>query len=185
MQANRIILRDWEEQDLQPWLDWHRDSPKWRETDGPYFRDKPIAELEGEIDIRRSMIRAGMFEIPRNSLMIALKESNQMIGVVSCYWIGRETNWLAAGLDIYDPEYWGKGIGAEALTLWITYLFENYPKIVRLDLQTWSGNTGMMRLAEKLGFKEEARFRKARIVKDQYYDAIGYGILREEWENPA
>jgi len=41
----------------------------------------------------------------------------------------------------------------------------------------------MMNLAEKLGFVLEARYRKARIVEDQYYDSISYGILREEWEN--
>ena len=39
-----------------------------------------------------------------------------------------------------------------------------------------------MRLAEKLGYQEEARFRKARIVNGEYYDGIGFGILREEWE---
>ena len=56
------------------------------------------------------------------------------------------------------------------------------PAIARLDLRTWSGNRGMMRLAEKLGYVEEARFRKARIVKGQFYDGMGYGVLREEWE---
>ena len=55
------------------------------------------------------------------------------------------------------------------------------PDIVRLDLRTWSGNTGMMRLAEKLGYKLEAVFRKARIVEGTYYDGLGYGVLREEW----
>lgn len=39
----------------------------------------------------------------------------------------------------------------------------------------------MIRLAAKLGFQEEARFRKARIVNGEYYDGLGYGILREEW----
>ncbi len=39
----------------------------------------------------------------------------------------------------------------------------------------------MMHLTEKLGYQKEAVFRKARIVKGEYYDSIGYGILREEW----
>lgn len=39
----------------------------------------------------------------------------------------------------------------------------------------------MMKLATKLGFQEEACFRKARIVKGEYFDSIGYGILREEF----
>ena len=66
--------------------------------------------------------------------------------------------------------------------MWAEYLWMSYPEIVRLDLRTWSGNAGMMRLAEKLGFTQEARFRKARIVDGVHHDGLGYGILREEWE---
>lgn len=73
-------------------------------------------------------------------------------------------------------------MGYEAFGLWTEYLFQKMPELVRLDLRTWSGNLGMMRLAEKLGYQREAVFRKARIVKGKYYDGIGYGILREEWE---
>jgi RimJ/RimL family protein N-acetyltransferase len=104
-----------------------------------------------------------------------------MIGQVSWYWISEETNWPALGIVIYDPQHWRKGIGYEALGLWSDYLLEVQPLFVRLDLRTWSGNAGMMRLAQKLGYREEARFRKARIVDGEYYDGLGYGILREEW----
>ena len=40
----------------------------------------------------------------------------------------------------------------------------------------------MVRLAERLGFSREACFRRARIVDGEYYDGLGYGVLREEWE---
>ena len=76
----------------------------------------------------------------------------------------------------------GKGYGYEALGLWGEYLFRAMPELARLDLRTWSGNIGMMRLATKLGFREEARFRKARIVDGVHYDGMGYGVLREEWD---
>ena len=39
----------------------------------------------------------------------------------------------------------------------------------------------MIGLAQKLGYREEARFRKARIVDGEFYDGLGYGILRDEW----
>lgn len=38
-----------------------------------------------------------------------------------------------------------------------------------------------MKVAQRLGMKEEARIRKARMVEGVYYDAIKMGILREEW----
>jgi len=37
-------------------------------------------------------------------------------------------------------------------------------------------------LAEKIGLKKEAVYRKARIVNNQYFDSISYGILKEEWK---
>jgi len=105
-----------------------------------------------------------------------------MLGMVSWYWQSKETHWLSIGLVIYDAENWGKGIGYEALKLWIDYLFEANKNLVRMDLRTWSGNIGMMKLADKLGFKLEARFRNARIVNGKYYDSIGMGMLKNEWQ---
>jgi len=40
----------------------------------------------------------------------------------------------------------------------------------------------MMKVGEKLGFTKEAVFRMARIVEGEYYDGLGYGILRTEWK---
>ena len=39
----------------------------------------------------------------------------------------------------------------------------------------------MIKLAKKLGFQEEARFRNARIVEGKLYDSIGMGTLKTEW----
>ena len=119
---------------------------------------------------------------PRRRLVIAQKENDQFVGLVSRYWQSKETNWLSIGIGIYDDSLWGQGIGYEALGLWCDYLFQAMPILTRLDLRTWSGNYGMMQLAQKVGFQEEARFRMARIVKGEYFDGMGYGVLREEWE---
>ena len=112
---------------------------------------------------------------------IADRAADTLLGTVGWYWIGKETNWLAIGVALYDPTTWGKGIGYQALGMWCEYLWAAMPQIVRLDLRTWSGNHGMIRLAEKLGFQREACFRKARIVGGEYYDGLGSGMLREEW----
>ena len=101
---------------------------------------------------------------------------------MTLYWISEETYWHALGIVLYDQATWIRGLGYEALGLWSDYLFREYPMFARLDLRTWSGNRGMMRLAEKLGYTQEACFRKARIVRGEYYDGLGYGILREEWK---
>ena len=89
---------------------------------------------------------------------------------------------MEVGIVIFNENYWGQGIGYKALKMWINEIFDENPELVRIGLTTWSGNTRMMNLAQKLGLKKEAVYRKARIVDKQYYDSISYGILKEEWK---
>ena len=88
---------------------------------------------------------------------------------------------MEIGILIFDEKNWGKGIGFGALKLWISELFADHQEIVRIGLTSWSGNNGMMKLAQKLGMQQEACYRRARIVNGNYYDSVSYGILREEW----
>ena len=66
--------------------------------------------------------------------------------------------------------------------MWIEQIFDEKRKIVRLGLSTWSGNIGMIKLAQKLGMIKEAEYRNARIINGEYFDSVSYGILRSEWE---
>lgn len=67
------------------------------------------------------------------------------------------------------------------LKMWINEVFKENARLVRIGLSTWSGNERMMKLAEKIGLKKEAVYKKARIVNNEYYDALSYGILRSSW----
>ena len=89
---------------------------------------------------------------------------------------------MELGLAIYQEEDWGMGLGTSALKQWLSQTFQDFPDLERLGLTTWSGNAGMMALAEKLGLRQEARIRKVRYYKGIYYDSVNYGVLREEWE---
>ena len=133
------------------------------------------------VERRRATIMSGDWPSPRANLVVADRESDRLIGLVTWSWESEETYWPVVGIVLYEPATWGYGLGYEALGLWSDYLFDALPAIARLDLRTWSGNRGMMRLAEKLGYTLEARFRKARLVEGAYYDGLGYGVLREEW----
>ncbi|MCO7126447.1 GNAT family N-acetyltransferase [Sporolactobacillus shoreicorticis] len=182
LNGNQIVVRDWKLADKDDCIFWRSPEQDWQKFDGPYYPLKTKEEIIESVDEQCEKIRTDSFEIPRKNLAIADKKSDKLIGQVSWYWESRETNWLSAGIAIYNPEYWGHGRGYEAFGLWTDYLFQAMPEIVRVDLRTWSGNFGMMRLAEKLGYTKEACFRKARIVDGQYYDSIGYGVLRDEWD---
>jgi putative hydrolase of HD superfamily len=180
--GKKVHLRDWVLTDLDEFAYWLQPGQRWQELDGPYFKKPASDEILDLVARIKTRIETNNFAQPRQNLIIAEAESNHLVGQVSRYWISEETNWLAAGIVIYNPALWSQGYGTEALRLWTSYLFDVFPNIVRLDLQTWSGNTGMMRLAVKLGYQLEGRFRKARIVGGEYYDSLGYGTLRQEWQ---
>jgi putative hydrolase of HD superfamily len=181
MTGPRLVLRDMTLDDLKPIAHWMHPDHEWHRLDGPYYPKMPANEIPEMVARLRDQIHEGPAEGTRRRLMIAQRETGAYIGQVTRYWISEETNWTAQGIAIHDPTHWGQGYGYEALGLWSQYLFDQESRFVRLDMRTWSGNRGMMRLAEKLGYTLEARFRKARIVDGEYYDGLGYGVLREEW----
>jgi RimJ/RimL family protein N-acetyltransferase len=181
IEGQPIDLRDWQLDDLEAYRAWMQPGQRWQELDGPYYPQASPTAVDERVKRLREQILSSDWPDPRTRLVVANHSANTVIGTVNWYWNGQETNWLAVGIALFDPASWGQGIGYAGLGLWCEYLWAALPQIVRLDLRTWSGNHGMMRLAEKLGFLQEACFRKARIVRGEYYDGLGYGVLREEW----
>ncbi len=181
--GKRLVLRDMALEDVEAWGHWMGPGHRWRELDGPYYQSEPTAAGVREAIAKQRARLSGEHALPtvRGRATIALADSDVYLGQVSRYWISEETNWAAIGITIYDPVNWGKAYGYEALGLWSEYLLDSEPRFARLDMRTWSGNKGMMRLAEKLGYRQEACFRNARVVEGKLYDGLGYGILREEW----
>ncbi|OKP96776.1 GNAT family N-acetyltransferase [Paenibacillus sp. P46E] len=180
LQGEKVTLRDLTEEDIrtiyyyeyeaedrehllwngpygvQEWESYESFAPKFTETLALVYTDEPRSRLVIDID-------------------------GELKGTVGRYWLSKETNWFEIGIVLFDSRFWSGGYGTEAFRMWMEYLFDAMDT-VRLGIGTWSGNIRMMGLAAKCGMIEEARVRKARIVRGEYYDAIKMGILREEWE---
>lgn len=156
---------------------WRFEDPKQeaKKWNGPYI---PEAWLSKEQHQKEWLEKTVIAErVPASLVIIA---DGKAIGYVGAYWVDVHTNWLETGVVIYNTKYWNGGYGSEAYRLWIDFLF-TYTDLHRLGMSTWSGNERMMKVAERLGMREEARIRKARIVEGEYFDAIKMGMLREEW----
>lgn len=177
----RVTLRAMTLEDIAAYRAWMRPDAAWKALDGPYYPLPSAEALDAERARLEAWASAGHQPDPLRRVTIAARDTGGFLGTVTRYWISEETRWPALGLSLYDPATWGGGFGTEALALFIDLVFEAHPEIVRVDLRTWSGNLGMMRVAERLGFQREACFRRARIVDGLYYDGLGYGLLREEW----
>ena len=177
-----LILRELKLKDLDDYLKWKHPSCKFRKYNGPYYKQETEKELVELIAVYRKKLERGDQNVLENKKIIANKETDEIIGEVNWYWKSEETLWMELGVVIFNENYWGQGIGYGALKMWVDEKFKENPKLIRLGLTTWSGNERMMKLAEKLGFKKEAVYRKARIVNNEYFDSVSYGILREEWQ---
>ncbi len=170
MKKGVITLKDLNKSEkIQQWhLIYDEEDPEWKKLDAPYFPLKQV-NIDEFVTKHNSSNRLGIFL------------DGHLIGDVCYYWEHEESHWLEVGLCIYEPKYWGKGYGEQALVLWINHLFDRMD-LVRIGLTTWSANIGMMKLAEKLGMQQEACLRKCRLWQGKYYDSIRYGILKEEWQ---
>lgn len=177
--GEKIELTEASQEDIEELYYWiylekEQEAKKWN---GPYIPEPSKTREEF-----REMWAERDKNIPGVPDTLVIKVKDKLIGTLSSYWVDQNTRWLETGIVIYDKGYWNGGYGSEAYKLWIDFLFET-TDLHRLGMSTWSGNRRMMRAAEKIGMKEEARIREARIVNGDYFDAIKMGILRSEWEN--
>ena len=151
------------------------ENPEWKKWDGPYYDDYKFTDYENflkdKVDFFKSDNVKGIYI------------DGILMGTVSRYWEDRKTRWIEVGIVIYDSNYWYGGYGSEALKIWTTKTFDDFPELEHIGLTTWSGNISMMKSAEKIGYKLEGRIRKVRYHMNEYFDSMKYGVLREEWES--
>jgi RimJ/RimL family protein N-acetyltransferase len=117
---------------------------------------------------------------PRTCAIIAVIE-NKPLGWVNRYVEKRFPDSWLVGIDICEDEYLNRGIGTEALRLWVDYLFAN-SDIHRIGFATYSFNPRMRRVAQKLGFTYEGTDREIIRWQNKWVDRLHFGILRQEWE---
>ncbi len=150
----------------------------WWKWDAPW-EGRPTEDELRRVPVRiEAMIHEGASP-PRR--MIIETRAGSPIGTVSRYWVEERTQWMEVGVGIYAARHWGRGYGPEALALWVDHLFEALD-LRRIGLRTWSGNERMVRLARKLGFRQEAAFREAYATANRTYDRVAFGLLRREWK---
>jgi len=76
-----------------------------------------------------------------------------------------------------------QGAGSKTVKQVVDYIFNNYPNKNRIEATTRGDNKAMKSVLKKCLFAKEAHYRNAWNGQDnKKYDAIGYGILREDWE---
>lgn len=81
---------------------------------------------------------------------------------------------------VLNPEYWGKGIAAEALTRVLQFAFENL-KLHRVEAKFIEENQRSRRVMEKVGMQFEGVMREGMLIKDTYENIGICAILASDW----
>ena len=185
-----IILRDMIESDIEDYVRWWTIETKWMNFDAPWETEASDEETERtswreyyeSVKDLSDDVRRWKFEIEWNG---------RHIGWVSSYMMNKNYEWISAdtiqpgqtvyraiGIDICEPDVWGKGVGTNALRAFINYYFAS--GVDELYTQTWSGNVRMLRCAEKLGFVECNRYVGKREVEGMAYDALTFRLEKRK-----
>ena len=88
-----------------------------------------------------------------------------------------------SGSSIIDPTQRGQGLGFQALSLLLAYLFDERGAL-RVWFSTDEDNGAMRRLGEGLGFRLEGIMRGGREVEGRLIDEALYGITRDDPRAP-
>lgn len=119
----------------------------------------------------------------KNNLILAIvdKQTDKHIGNISLQDIDQINRSAELAIIIGDKNYWGRGVGKEAVNLIVRHGFKSI-NLNRIYCGTADNNVGMQKIAEACGFKKEGAARGALFKDGHYHDMINYGLLAVEYE---
>jgi len=176
--GSRVTLRDRCLDDLPHFLRWQTQG-QWLQFDAPWDRPRQ-PDLH---EYRRRFLEklAESPPDPRTDCVIALAD-DRPIGWMVRYAEARFPLVWWIGIDIGEDAYLNRGLGTEALRLWVDYLF-GHSAVHKLCLDTWSLNTRMACVAERVGFRLEGVERELIHWQGRWLDRLRFGMLRSEWSS--
>lgn len=133
----------------------------------------------------------------RHLIEKTIEEGGYQSDEVKTFWVESEEREKVGIVKLYDLHdaipmfdlriadlYRGNGYGPQALRLVADYVFGLSEKKIRLEGHTRQDNLAMRKTFERAGFVKEAHLRNAWFSpkENSYYDAVTYGITREDYK---
>jgi RimJ/RimL family protein N-acetyltransferase len=175
IESNRIILRKWEDKDINDLVEGLNNINVSRWMAGVPF---PYTENDAKQFIGRAK---GQDEKNKISLAIVLKENNKVIGGTEITNINKKDGTAGGGIWL-NEKYQKNGYGTEAFYLKIKYAF-NELGLRRMENGYFPNNEKSKKMQEKLGYKDEGIRRKKFLclATNEYVDECITGLLKEEF----
>lgn len=107
-------------------------------------------------------------------------KSKKLIGNIALMDINQVNQNAELGIVIGNKKVWGKGYGSEAITLLLKYGFSTL-NLFSIHLYVAGFNKHAIRAYERVGFKENGKFRKKVFMDGSFHDLHVMDILRSEF----
>jgi RimJ/RimL family protein N-acetyltransferase len=115
-------------------------------------------------------------------IAIADKRQDSLLGDCALHFLDDEQQ-VEIGFTL-APEYQGKGLGREAVSLLVNYIFGQLRKH-RIIAITDAENTAARNLLAGIGFRQEAHYIQNTYFKGKWGDECLYACLASEWRGAA
>jgi aminoglycoside 6'-N-acetyltransferase len=175
IETERLILSPLTLEDEDDLLEYQSDPDTVRYIPWPARTRIQVREALGKVVTPRT------FEVAGDHLDFAwrLRDSGKVIGqsnigIQSVEHQTGEIGWVV------HPKFAGQGFAKEATHGLIDFAFTT-AQLRRLVAYMDQRNSASARLAEALGMRREAAYRKDEFFKGEWCDSYLYAILREEW----
>ncbi len=169
IQGERIVLRAVEREDLPRYVQWLND-PAVVEYFGPFL---PLSLAQEEAWYEKMLADPAV----RN---FAIEFEGQPIGGAGFQNIDGRNASAEVSLFIGRPDLWGQGLGYDILATLVRFGFEQM-NLHRIYLRILAEDERAIHLCEKVGFRQEGRWRQAAFRHGSYQDLLWMSLLRPEW----
>lgn len=187
-----ICLRDMRESDIDDEIRWNTVETEWALWDAPWEMEVELPKFDPEA-YRREAEKE--LREPKEDFRWGFELDTAQgihIGSVNSYLIDENWQWIscsrvqpgqktcrALGIEINEHRFWSGGLGTQALTAFVKYHLDH--GFTELCLQTWSGNTRMIRCTKRLGIEECHREIGSRQVRGKTYDGLTFLLNAERF----
>lgn len=140
----------------------------------------PARDTERTVEETREFIaqlRAGY--VDDKGIAVGIWHDARLAGFLDAQrikWSHKKTEfgfWLGTSFE-------GKGIMTRACRALIDHNFRELG-LNRIEMECAAGNSGSLRVAERLGFTQEGVMRQAAWLNHRFVDHVMYGLLADEW----
>lgn len=173
IKTNRIYLRALELDDYKTTIKWRRNEKMWNMIAGMKY----FVSTEYE----KKWIEDRIFSKTHLTFACCLKETDEMIGLISFTNLDRINRRIRFYGKMIDEAYWGKGFATEMLMLGLEYVFydQGFERVYGYQMVT---SDSSMKVNEKCGAKVEGVLRNSIYKNGKYVDERVFSILREDFE---